>query len=67
VTDRARLSFELDVGRLERGDVAPAQLLVRLRTQVGMEGAERETTERWMLGPALEEDEADDRNGPPTQ
>jgi hypothetical protein len=40
--------------------VAPVQLLVRLWTQVGMEGAERETTERWMLAPALEDHEADD-------
>jgi hypothetical protein len=60
VTVRARLSFELDVGRLERGDVAPAQHVIRLRTQIGMEGEEPATTERWMLAPALEEHEADD-------
>jgi hypothetical protein len=48
VTVRACLSFELDVGRLERGDVAPAQLLVCLRTQIGMEGDEPKTTERWI-------------------
>ena len=56
ITIRARLSFELDVGRLERGEVAPAQHIVRLRTHIGMEGQEPKTTERWMLGPALEED-----------
>ncbi len=57
---RARLAFELDVGRLERGEVAPAQHVVRLRTAIGMEAEESKTSERWMLGPALEEHEADD-------
>ena len=60
MTVRARLFVELNVGRLERGEVAPAQHLVRLRTEIGMEGAEPKTTERWMLGPAPGEHEADD-------
>ena len=32
---RARLAFELDLDRLERAEVAPARLLVRLRTEIG--------------------------------
>ena len=60
MSGRARLSFELDVGRLERGEVAPAQHVVCLRTEAGMEGDQPESTELWILGPALEEYEADD-------